>query len=238
MPYKKRKKNTIAPKRKQSDRAIGAEARRRIAGMTGRFGRNPEIDESAFFLSILFIFSAFFALLLFAASLGASYDIERTVASLRNPVPRIRTTFERDIAEMVDGYPIGSMTRYIADRDPDTAKFLISIAKHESGWGRRSPTDAAGKTCYNYWGFRGGGDHVTASGYSCFGSPKEAISVVGSRLEYLIHGLSLDTPEELIVWKCGSSCAGHDPGDVANWIGTVDAYAQKVTRIAGVETER
>jgi len=29
-----------------------------------------------------------------------------------------------------------------------------------------------------------------------------------------------------VVWKCGASCAGHDPGGVKKWISDVDYYYQ------------
>ena len=85
-----------------------------------------------------------------------------------------------------------------------------------------------GEECYNYWGYRGQTENVTKSGYSCFESPKQAVAVVGKRLNYLIWDLRLDTPEELLVWKCGSSCASHDQGDVNRWARNVGVYSRKV----------
>lgn len=206
----------------------------RIAGKQSE--RTMKTGESTLYLSVLLVSVGFFALLISAASAGFSYDMDSVVPAA--PTPHVKTKFEREVGKMVEGSPIAEMVPYIAKQDPETAKYLVSIAKHESNWGKYSPKNSAGQTCYNYWGFRGSGDNVTKSGYSCFGSPKEAVAAVGSRLDYLVHGLSLDTPRELIVWKCGSSCAGHSQGDVNRWIGNVDLYSRKIERVAGIESSR
>ncbi|MEI7750217.1 MAG: hypothetical protein WCJ25_04415 [Candidatus Moraniibacteriota bacterium] len=198
---------------------------------------SPVQDESVLYLSVLLASVGFIALLISAAATGVGYDID-AVGTAPVATSHAKTRFEREVGKMVEGSPIEAMVPYIARQDPETAKFLISIAKHESNWGKLSPKDYAGRTCYNYWGFRGSGDNITASGYSCFGSPKEAVAVVGSRLDYLVHGLALDTPQELVVWKCGSSCVGHSPADVNRWIGNVDFYSKKVERVAGVDASR
>ncbi len=196
------------------------------------------VDEGTLYLAVLMVSVGFFALLIFAASAGTTYDMDAAMAALPKNVKPVKTRFEKEVAKMVEGDPIEAMVPYIAMQDPETAKYLVSIAKHESNWGKYSPKDADGKTCYNYWGYRGGGDHVTESGYTCFESPKEAVAIVGSRLDYLVKGLALNTPEELIVWKCGRSCAGHARSDVARWIGNVDLYSRKIERVAGVEESR
>jgi hypothetical protein len=199
---------------------------------------SSSIDESTLYLTVLMVSAGFFALLMYAASAGTSFGIDATASASLETTSIVKTRFEKEVTKMVAGNPIEEMVPYIARQDPETAKYLVSIAKHESNWGRFSPKDAAGKTCYNYWGYRGSGDNVTASGYSCFGSPKEAVAVVGSRLDYLVNGLSLNTPKELIVWKCGRSCVGHSKGDVARWIGNVDLYSRKIERVAGIEDSR
>lgn len=196
------------------------------------------VDEGTLYLAVLMVSVGFFALLISAASAGTTYDMDAAMAALPKNVKPVKTRFEKEVAKMVEGDPIEAMVPYIAMQDPETAKYLVSIAKHESNWGKYSPKDADGKTCYNYWGYRGGGDHVTESGYTCFESPKEAVAIVGSRLDYLVKGLALNTPEELIVWKCGRSCAGHARSDVARWIGNVDLYSRKIERVAGVEESR
>lgn len=194
----------------------------------------PEVDpsvlgESALFLLLLIVSAAFFGLLAFASGESANSDIEADMQAIGNTsVVSRKSVMEIELGKMVEGHPIEAMVPYISKENPETAKYLVSIAKHESNWGTYSPTDVNGNTCYNYWGYRGSGDNVTRSGYSCFESPKEAVAVVGSRLNYLIWDLRLDTPEELIVWKCGRSCAGHSASGVRSWINNVDFYARKV----------
>jgi len=117
------------------------------------------------------------------------------------------------------------MAPYLAKEDGQTASFLIAIAKKESNWGKHSP-QKSGRDCYNYWGYKDGYKQ-TESGYSCFDSPEQAIETVGGRIDNLI-GKKIDTPAEMVVWKCGSSCAGHDSQDVKKWIADVGLYYRKL----------
>ena len=128
--------------------------------------------------------------------------------------------FRMLLATTLQGEPMEAMVPFLAQRDRKTAAFLVSIARKESSWGEHAPTKD-GVDCYNYWGYKGTGSRGTGMGYACFASPEEAIEVVGNRLAELVHEKHLDTPERLIVWKCGSSCAGHDPTGVAKWISDV-----------------
>ncbi|MEI6649862.1 MAG: hypothetical protein WCL23_00315 [Candidatus Moraniibacteriota bacterium] len=190
---------------------------------------NAVRNESSYFLLLLLVSASFFGLLAFANGEAIDTGIEADIATMNTkPYVRYRSPMERELEKMVDGHPIAAMIPYISSQDPETAKYLVSIAKHESNWGTLSPKDADGQTCFNYWGYRGAGDRVTESGYSCFESPKEAIAVVGKRLDYLIWDLRLNTPEKLIVWKCGKTCAGHSSTGVRNWIDNVDYYSKKV----------
>ena len=50
------------------------------------------------------------------------------------------------------------------------------------------------------------------------------METVATRLEKLIHSEKLDTPEKMIVWKCGFSCQGHSRESVKKWIADVDMY--------------
>lgn len=127
--------------------------------------------------------------------------------------------------DLVVSHPIEEMLPYISKCDSKTASFLIAIAKKESNWGKHAP-QKANKDCYNYWGYRGTYNQ-TDSGYSCFDSPEQAIAVVGERIRDLIEK-EIDTPEEMIIWKCGSSCAGHDPAGVRKWISDVAMYYEKL----------
>ena len=128
---------------------------------------------------------------------------------------------EAEYEQLVKGHPIEAMIPEIAKKDRITAAFLIGIAKKESDWGKHSPVKN-GRDCYNYWGYKGG-YNLTDSGYSCFDNPEQAVLIVGGRIEELINK-KINTPERMVVWKCGSSCAGHDPAGVAKWISDVKHY--------------
>jgi len=128
-------------------------------------------------------------------------------------------------ADILVGHPMEEMAEILAGIDSETARFLIAIAKKESNWGKHSP-EKNGETCYNYWGYRGTYNQ-TASGYSCFDSKEQAIQVVGERVgELLAQGI--DTPEEMLVWKCGSSCQGHNSKDVAKWVSDVKMVLRSI----------
>lgn len=128
-------------------------------------------------------------------------------------------------ADILAGHPMEKMAENLAEIDAETASFLIAIAKKESNWGKHSP-EKNGKTCYNYWGYRGRYNQ-TASGYSCFDSKEQAVQVVGERVgELLAQGI--DTPEEMLVWKCGSSCQGHNSKDVAKWVSDVKMVLRSI----------
>lgn len=145
------------------------------------------------------------------------------VASEKDSVATKPSLEESAYLNMVKGHPMEAMISRIAQKDKTVAAFLIGIAKKESDWGTYSPKKD-GRDCYNYWGYRGG-YNSTDSGYSCFDSPEQAVDVVGDRLSDLI-AKKIDTPARMVVWKCGSTCAGHDPVAVKKWISDVDAYYQ------------
>ena len=132
---------------------------------------------------------------------------------------------EKIYENLVKDYPLAAMTSEIAKQDKKVAAFLIAIAKKESNWGVHSPKKD-GKDCYNYWGYRGG-YKATTSGYSCFDSPQQAIEVVGSRIEKLISQ-GINTPEKMIVWKCGKDCSWDNPVAVRKWVSDVSVYYHKL----------
>jgi len=133
--------------------------------------------------------------------------------------------FQKKINELVDGYPIKKMSPYISRKNKKVASFLVAIAKKESDWGRHSPK-MNGKECFNYWGYRGP-ENPTKSGYSCFDSPRQAIDIVGGRIGELVAD-KIDTPKEMIMWKCGATnCARSDRG-AAKWIWDVGYYYKKI----------
>lgn len=127
--------------------------------------------------------------------------------------------------KLVAGHPIEVMINAIYQKDKKVAAYLLAIGNKESKWGTYSPKKD-GKDCYNYWGYRGSYNQ-TDSGYSCFDTPEQAVQEVGGKIERLL-AQNISTPSEMVVWKCGSSCAGHDPGGVRKWISDVDYYYQKL----------
>lgn len=159
-------------------------------------------------------------------------SVDASIASeLGNFTASDETTdrFEKKAREMVKGYPIEEMLPYIFEKDRLVAIFLIAIAKKESSWGEHVPL-LDGQDCFNYWGYRGQRKMMGTGGHTCFNSRKDAVDTVAKRLESLIYDSKLDTPKELILWKCGSSCAGHSPYSVQKWISDVDLYYQKLNK--------
>ena len=137
---------------------------------------------------------------------------------------KIRNIHEQKYQDLIADSPLKEMLPFIVKCDNETAAFLIAIAKKESDFGKHSP-QKAGRDCFNYWGYRGEYNQ-TASGYSCFDSPEQAIAVVGKRINELI-AKKINTAEKMVVWKCGASCAGHNPVDVKKWITDVALYYGK-----------
>jgi len=137
--------------------------------------------------------------------------------------------YETNVREMVKGYPIEDMLPYILEQDRITAAFLIGIAKKESNWGKRVPV-LDGQDCFNYWGYRGVRRMMGTGGHTCFNSRKDAVETVAARLNKLINSEKLNTPEKLIVWKCGFSCQGHSRESVRKWISDVDMYYSELMK--------
>jgi len=135
--------------------------------------------------------------------------------------------FEKELVAIVDGYPIEEMAQFIAEYNNKIAGLIIGIAKKESNWGKRSPSKN-GKICYNYWGYKGAGSLGTVMGYGCFASAEEAVAVIGGRIEELVNQ-NLDTPQKMVVWKCGRSCETTGGQAAANkWISDVNVYYNKI----------
>lgn len=150
-----------------------------------------------------------------------------TIMEGLNSVTEDRVALEGNIKEMVKGYPIEQMVPYILEKDNLTAAFLVSIAKKESNWGKRVPV-LDGEDCFNYWGYRGIRERMGTGGHTCFDSPEDAVDTVGKRIETLIKKYELTTPQDMIIWKCGSSCAGHSEYGVRKWISDVGYYFEKI----------
>jgi hypothetical protein len=137
--------------------------------------------------------------------------------------------FEKEVWKMVEGYPIEKMVPYILEQDRTVAAFLIGIAKKESNWGKRKPV-LNGQDCYNYWGYRGIRERMGSGGHTCFDSPRDAVETVSKRLKWLVEEQNRNTPSKMIIWKCGSSCAGHAPGSPEKWISDVSMYFDRLNK--------
>ena len=135
--------------------------------------------------------------------------------------------YKDNIKKIVKGYPIEEMLPYIFEHDRLTTAFLIGIAKKESNWGKRVPV-LNGQDCFNYWGYRGIRRMMGSGGHTCFNSRQDAVETVAKRLDTLINSQKLNTPEKMIIWKCGFSCSGHSRESVKKWISDVDMYFQEL----------
>lgn len=133
---------------------------------------------------------------------------------------------EGEVRKMVTGTPMEQMVPYIAQRDRTVVAFLVGIAKKESNFGRRVPV-LNGQDCYNYWGYRGIRERMGSGGHTCFDSPEDAVNTVAGRLQELVQA-DIDTPQEMVIWKCGSTCAGHSSYSVRKWISDVDMYFSEI----------
>lgn len=138
------------------------------------------------------------------------------------------TKLEKELEDTLKGTPMETMIDPISKQDKTVAAFLVGIAFKESKFGVYSPKKN-GNECYNYWGFKGK-TNTTASGYSCFSSPEEAVETVGQRLQKLVQKNKLDTPSKMTVWKCGRSCAGHSSESVRKWISDVSIHFNSINR--------
>ncbi|MDD5084145.1 MAG: hypothetical protein PHT88_04450 [Candidatus Moranbacteria bacterium] len=215
------KNNTQFFLRKKETRQARALRVRRIKEM---LMRRKEIPLKVFFITL----GALVMTLVVATTKSIEYEMAITdyipKAFQEGPSP-----LELEIKEMVKGYPIEDMVPVIAKQDPTVAAFLVSIAKKESNWGKRVPV-LNGRDCYNYWGYRGKSEEMGTGGHTCFKTRKEAVTRVAKRIETLTKENKLDTPSEMIVWKCGSSCAGHSEASVSKWIADVSFYFKKFKR--------
>jgi len=133
---------------------------------------------------------------------------------------------DSEISKMVSDSPMAAMIPALKKIDQDVAAYLVAIAKKESDWGRHTPKKN-GKECYNFWGYRGK-ENATASGYSCFDSPDHAVEVVSNRIERLVNQ-GINTPSEMVIWKCGSDCNVTGGQAAANkWIADVSSVYNKL----------
>jgi hypothetical protein len=142
---------------------------------------------------------------------------------------RKNVALEKEISQLVQGYPIARMMPYIFQKDPKIAAFLVAIAKKESNWGKYKPV-LDGRDCYNYWGFRLKTDKMGSEGHTCFDSPREAVDTVAARLDEMVNEEKIDSPKDMIVWKCGYGCRDEiKSASEQKWIRDVDFYYAKLS---------
>ncbi len=176
-------------------------------------------------ISIIFMITG----MIFTNVFKAQNEPVGQVAGVSTEVQK-KTELERGIKKMVKGYPIEKMAPYIAKKNPQTAAFLVAIAKKESNWGKRRPV-LNGQDCFNYWGFRLQSEKMGSGGHTCFDSPKEAVDAVANRLDELIQEEKINSPNEMVVWKCGYGChdAEKDKSEL-KWIKDVGYYYNELER--------
>jgi len=131
-----------------------------------------------------------------------------------------KSDFEKKVRAMVKGQPIEDMLPYLLDKDQTVAAFMIAIAKQESSWGEHVPV-LNGQDCYNDWGYRQQRQLLGTGGHTCFNSRKDAVDTVAKRIKTLAITEGRNTPEKMILWKCGSGCVGD--ASEQRWIGTVSS---------------
>jgi hypothetical protein len=140
-------------------------------------------------------------------------------------------TMEKELKEMLKGYPMEKMIPFVAEKDKKVAAFLVGIAKKESNWGKISP-ELKGQDCYNYWGYKSINGEDSSGAYACFDNPKEAVDIVGKRMETFINKKSLTDPGKMVTaWKCGYDCSWDDPGAVKKWVSDVKMYYDEVIKM-------
>lgn len=152
------------------------------------------------------------------------------VKELEKEEPEVNP-LEEQIKDITKNHPIEEMAPFIAQYDKKIAALIVGIAKKESNWGIHSPSKN-GQTCYNYWGYKGRGSNGVAMGYGCFANPQEAVDAIGGRISELVNQ-NIDTPAEMVVWKCGKSCAATGGQAAANkWIADVNVYYKRIAMLA------
>ena len=153
---------------------------------------------------------------------GINQEEERNIKALADMEDEM---FREKAQKMVEGYPIEKMLPYILEKDRKVAAFMIGIAKKESAWGQHVPV-LDGQDCFNYWGYRGQRKLMGTGGHTCFNSRKDAVDTVSRRIATLVHEKGKDTPEKMILWKCGSTCSGTP--EEKKWVSDVNMYFKKL----------
>lgn len=184
-----------------------------------------DIERNCLKNALLVVFLVFLSLFTYFS--WKSLDNIESQAMVMAPVnlPPRNVELENRIRKATAGFPIEGMTRYIAKEDEQVAAFIVAIAKKESNWGKRTPK-LNGEECNNFWGFRQKRERMGSGGHTCFDNQREAVESVADRIRQLVDS-GIDTPEKMVVWKCGYSCDAHNPESVSKWIEDVEYYYNK-----------
>jgi len=146
------------------------------------------------------------------------------------------TALKNEIANILIGTPMENMIEPISQQDKIVAAFLVGIALKESQFGKHSPK-LHGQDCYNYWGYRGIRKRMGTGGHTCFDSPEDAVKTVGERISRLVKS-GVDTPQEMVLWKCGSDCNATGGWTAARkWISDVNTYYSKMLKLTNETTD-
>lgn len=175
---------------------------------------------------VLLIMLLFFICLFGVSLLLEKFRMEKEVINLAQ-LPIAQNKFKGRIENMVAGFPIAKMSRQIARQDKTTAAMMVAIAKKESNWGKRKPV-LNGQDCFNYWGYREKRERMGSGGHTCFDSPEDAVATVSKRINTLVTEYERNTPEKMVIWKCGQACRKDNQAAVQKWITDVDLYYQKL----------
>lgn len=221
------KKNTLRSKRQPSLQAKQRRERLRLLRERLR-ARRAAFPHAHLWLRGLLALGVVTVVTVAWAGWSMNQEIMEPDASLiALPIDEDKQALQEKVQSLVYGYPIERMASYIAQQDKVVAAYLVSIAKKESNWGKRTP-HYQGRDCYNYWGYRDPDNALGTGGHTCFDTPKEAVRAVSGRIRELVYEEGRETPAKMIVWKCGYSCDGHSPESVQKWKQDVGYYFRKI----------
>jgi hypothetical protein len=148
--------------------------------------------------------------------------------SLQNKNIQQKTALKNSITDILVGTPMEQMIEPISKQDKLVAAFLVGIALKESSLGKHAP-HLNGNDCYNYWGYRSKRIRMGTGGHTCFDSPEDAIETVGKRIHTLAIKQGRNTPQKMLIWKCGSDCGATGGWPAAHkWVKDISTYFNQI----------
>jgi len=155
-------------------------------------------------------------------------ELDIKTISLQNKNIQENNILKNNLTEILVDTPMENMIEVISRQDKLVAAFLVGIALKESQFGKHSPK-LHGQDCYNYWGYRGKRPRMGTGGHTCFDSPEDAVETVAKRIKTLAITQHRDTPQKMLIWKCGSDCNTAGGWPAANkWVSDVSIYFNKI----------